>query len=77
MKHGRLEGNIPSLKGNDPVSPIELPQSTFTDYRVYEKHSTNDAGYAGDTRETKITVIPSEFRVLCLRLSKGGSAGGW
>ena len=41
------DGNIPSMLGNDPSNPVQLPNPTITDYRTYEKAYYDETGYAG------------------------------
>lgn len=38
-------GNIPSMLGNDPSSPIELPPASYKRYRKYEKVKYDESGY--------------------------------
>ena len=41
------EGGVPSMEGNNPTSAINLPKTTYTVYRPYEKTRYNEYGYAG------------------------------
>lgn len=41
------KGQIPSMEGNDPADPIVLPETTYTEYRPYEKARYDESGYAG------------------------------